>query len=65
MKSVEIRSFFWSVFSRIWTEYGDLRSLKTECGKIRIRKNSVVGHFSRIVQKSEVGRYNSLHPKNR
>ena len=23
-ESVQIRSFFWSVFSRIWTEYGDL-----------------------------------------
>ena len=23
VKSVQIRSFFWSVFSRIWTEYGD------------------------------------------
>ena len=26
VKSVQIRSFFWSVFSCIWTEYGDLRS---------------------------------------
>ena len=25
-KSVQKRSFFWSVFSRIWTEYTDLRS---------------------------------------
>ena len=37
MKSVQIRSFVWSVFSRIWTEYG----------KIPTRKNSVFGHFSR------------------
>ena len=35
--NVQIRSFFWSVFSRIRTEYG----------KIRTRKNSVFGHFSR------------------
>ena len=34
MKSVEIGSFFWSVFSRIRTEY---------------RKNPVFGHFSRSV----------------
>ena len=34
-----IRSFFWSVFSRIRTEYG----------KIRARKNSIFGHFSRSV----------------
>ena len=26
VKSVQIRSFFWSVFSCIWTDYGDLRS---------------------------------------
>ena len=31
-----IRRFSWSVFSRIWTEYG----------KIRTRKNSVLEHFS-------------------
>ena len=24
VNSVQIRSFFWSVFSRIWTGYGDL-----------------------------------------
>ena len=29
--------FFWSVFSCIWTEYG----------KIRARKSSMFGHFSR------------------
>ena len=35
LKSFQIRSFFWSVFSRIRTEYG----------KIWTRKNSVFGHF--------------------
>ena len=25
VKTVQIRSFFWSVFSRTWNEYGDLR----------------------------------------
>ena len=29
VKSVEIRSFFWSVFSRIWTEYWKIRTRKT------------------------------------
>ena len=38
--------FFCSVFSRIWTEYGEIR-IQSECGKIRTRKNSVFGHFSR------------------
>ena len=37
MKIVQIRSFFWSVFSCIRTDYR----------KIRTRKNSVFGHFSR------------------
>ena len=36
-KNVQIQSFFWSAFSRI----------QSECGKIRTRKNSVFGHFSR------------------
>ena len=35
VKSVHIRSFFWSVFSCIRTEYR----------KIRVRKNSVFGQF--------------------
>ena len=37
MKSVQIRSYFWSVFSCIWTEY---RGIRTE-------NNSLFGHFSR------------------
>ena len=36
VKNVQIRSFFWSVFSRF----------RTEDVKIRTRKNSVSGHFS-------------------
>ena len=43
VKSVEIRSFFWSVFCRIRTEYGDIRSISV----IRIRQNPVFWHFSR------------------
>ena len=26
-KNVQIRSFFWSVFSRIWTDYGEIWSI--------------------------------------
>ena len=37
VKSVQIRSFCWSVFSLIQSEYGEIRT----------RKNSVFGHFSR------------------
>ena len=46
MKIVKIRSFFWFVFYRIRTE--SLR-IQSEFGKIRTRKNSVFGHFSRSV----------------
>ena len=37
MNSVQIRSYFWSVFSCIHSEYR----------KIQTRNNSVFGHFSR------------------
>ena len=45
--SVQIRSYFWSLFSCIRTEYGDLG--RSEYRKIRTRNNSVFGHFSRSV----------------
>ena len=35
MNSVQIRSFIWSVFSCIRTEYGDLR-----CKSVRIQENT-------------------------
>ena len=38
LKSVPIRSFFWSVFPRIWTEYGHLRSIQSKCKNIRTIK---------------------------
>ena len=47
VKSVQIRSFFWSVFSCIRTEYR----------KIRTGKNSVFGHFLR----SEFSLWNNSH----
>ena len=47
VKSVQIRSSFWSVFSHIRSEYGQLSlRILSECGKIRTGKNSVFGHFS-------------------
>ena len=38
VKSVQIRSFFWSVFSCIWTEYGDLlrTSVHVQCGNFKL-----------------------------
>ena len=47
VKRVQIRSFFWSVFSCIRTEYGDLLRNQCEYRKMRIRENSVFGLFSR------------------
>ena len=33
-KSVQIRSYFWSAFSRIWTEYGEIPRI------VRMRENT-------------------------
>ena len=46
VKSVQIRSYFWSVFSCIWIEYVNLR-IQSEYRKIWTRNNCVFGHFSR------------------
>ena len=57
MKSVQIRSYLWSVFSCIWTEYGELlrkSRIQSEYKKIRTRMNFVFGHFSRCVNLSVV-----------
>ena len=45
MKSVQVRSFLWSAFSCIRTEYGDLLR--------KSRKNSLFGHFSRSEDKED------------
>ena len=45
VKSVQIRNFFWSVFSCIQSEYK----------KIRAIKNSIFRHFSRSVGKTAAG----------
>ena len=47
VKSVRIRSFFRSVFFRIRIEYGQISPYSIPRGKIRTRKNSLFGHFSR------------------
>ena len=47
VKCVQIWRYFWSVFSRIRTEYGEIKSTNfPECRKIRTRNNSVFGHYS-------------------
>ena len=45
VKSVQVLSFFWSIFSRIF--YVVSIRIQFEYGKIRTRKNSVFEHFSR------------------
>ena len=47
VKSVQIRRFFWSVISRIRTEYGVSLRIQSKYEKIQTRKNSVFGHFLR------------------
>ena len=47
MKIAQLRSFFWSAFSSIKTEYSVPLRIQSESGKIRTRKNSVFEHFSR------------------
>ena len=50
VKDVQMQSFFWSVFSRIRTEYGVNRSKSPYSGQmweVMDQKNSVFGHFSR------------------
>ena len=50
VKSVQIRSYFWSVFSCIWIEYRDLlhKSLYSiQIQENRDKKNSAFGHFLR------------------
>ena len=48
-ESVQIRSYFWYVFSCIRTEYGEILRIspfQSECGKIPTRNNSLFGNFS-------------------
>ena len=52
MKSAQIRSYFWSLFSCIWTEYR----------KIRTKNNSLLGHFSSSGSFRRVG--NCAFPQN-
>ena len=43
---------FWSVFSHIWTEYGEIHHISPFSVRMREntnQKNSEYGHFSRIV----------------
>ena len=51
--------FFWSVFSRIWTEYGEMLAVslltQSECGKIWARKIPNTDTFHALKNSSEIG----------
>ena len=36
VESVQIRSFFWSIFSRIRSEYGEIRSMRENTDQIKL-----------------------------
>ena len=53
MKGVQIRSFFWSVFSRIRPEYGEILCIQflrfqSECGKYGPEKTSYLDTFHAV-----------------
>ena len=61
VKSVQIRSFFWSVFSRICTgseRYSISLRIQSECGKIRSRKIPYLDTFHAV--KKHTHHFNSL-----
>ena len=50
---------FWSIFSLIWTEYGEI-PYSDRIRKIQTRKNYVFGHFSSSVTNTGVEAYFQL-----
>ena len=56
VNSVQIRGFFWSVFSCVQTEYAVNLRIQSEYRKIQTRKSYVFGHFSPSVQFMELVR---------
>ena len=37
LKACPYSEFFWSAFSSIWTEHGEIRSIQFQCGKMQAR----------------------------
>ena len=60
VKSVQIRSFFRSVFSRIWTEYGEIRSDKLQERALRAVCNDYDYSFNELFEKAN----RNIHIKN-
>ena len=56
--------FFWSVFSRIWTEYGEMQSISpysVQMWKNTDQKNSEFGHFAPSVRDAAFEMQLSFH----
>ena len=51
VKSVQIRSFFWSGFSRIQTEYGEIHVFSLNAGKYGPEKAPYLDTFQAVNQK--------------
>ena len=63
VKSVQIRSFFWSVFSRIRTEYGAISYLSVfspNTGKCRPERTTHLATFREVMKNFRIG-YPSTH----
>ena len=63
VKSVQVRSFFWSVFSRIRTEYGAISYLSVFCpntGKCRPERTTHLDTFREVIKNFRIG-YPSTH----
>ena len=44
----------WSAFSRVWNEYGEIRSIHSECGKMRIRITPNIDTFYAMSRLKEI-----------
>ena len=54
---------FWSVFSHIWTEYGEIRSISPYSARMREstdQNNSEYGHFLRSVSSERTPNFHSV-----
>ena len=63
-KKCPYSDLFWSVFSRIWTEYGEIWSISPYSVRLRENKdqhNSQYGYFLRSVHKNTSDKNNSLN----
>ena len=48
-KKCPYSEFFWFVFSRIRSKYGEIQSIQSECGKIRTKKTPNTDNFYAVL----------------